>query len=432
MRVLVTGATGLIGAAVLARLYRDGHELVASARSTAEVQRRAPFARWIEADFNRLTRTEDWAPLLAGIDAVVNCVGVLQSDARDDLARVQVDATAALFAACEQTSIRRVVHLSVIGADPIGPSDFARLKAKADDDLAGCDLDWVILRPGLVLAASVYGGTAMLHGLAAFPLVTPMVAADARVQVIGIDDLTETVARCLEPGAPAWVRWDVAHPQVLSLAEIVVGLRQWLGFAPRPVVRLPKAGAALIAFVADALGRLGWRSPARTTAMAQLAAGVVGDPAAWIAATGIAPASFAQILARRPAAVQDRWFARLYLLKPLAIATLSLFWIMTGLIALGPGRAAANAQLAATGFPVAAVAATVLWGAWFDIVLGLALLWRRLTRAVLIAMLVATPLYLLTGTVLAPQLWSDPLGPLTKILPMLLATAFTLAILDER
>ena len=59
-------------------------------------------------------------------------------------------------------------------------------------------------------------------------------------------------------------------------------------------------------------------------------------------------------------------------------------------------------------------------------------LWRRLTRAVLIVMLVATPLYLLTGTVLAPQLWLDPLGPLTKILPLLLATCFTLAILDER
>jgi DoxX-like family len=45
---------------------------------------------------------------------------------------------------------------------------------------------------------------------------------------------------------------------------------------------------------------------------------------------------------------------------------------------------------------------------------------------------VVTPIYVLTGTLLASQLWADPLGPLTKIGPMLLATLFTLAILDER
>jgi uncharacterized protein YbjT (DUF2867 family) len=432
MRILVTGATGLIGAACLARLHRGGHDLTATARATGEAQRRAPFARWIAADFNRLTRSQDWLPLLAGIDAVVNCVGVLQSDARDDLARVQVDATVALFAACERAGVRRVIHVSAIGSDAAGPSDFARLKAKADADLQSRELDWIVLRPALVLAPNVYGGSAMLRALAAMPWLTPLVAGDARVQVVAAGDVAETVARGVEAGAPARVTWDLAHPQVLRLAEIVGGLRQWLGFAPQPMLRLPQPLAGAVALLADGLGRLGWRSPARSTALAQLAAGVVGDPAPWMAATGMAPASFADILARRPAGVQDRWFARLYLLKPVAVATLALFWIGTGLVALGPGRASAGAELAATGFPAAAVGATVVWGAWFDIVMGLALLWRRISRAVLILMLIVTPLYLLTGTLLAPRLWIDPLGPLLKILPMLLATAFTLAILDER
>jgi hypothetical protein len=47
-------------------------------------------------------------------------------------------------------------------------------------------------------------------------------------------------------------------------------------------------------------------------------------------------------------------------------------------------------------------------------------------------MLLATVGYLLVGTLTAPQLWFDPLGPYTKIVPMLVATLFTLAILDER
>ncbi len=47
-------------------------------------------------------------------------------------------------------------------------------------------------------------------------------------------------------------------------------------------------------------------------------------------------------------------------------------------------------------------------------------------------MLIGTAFYLLIGTALAPQLWADPLGPFLKIIPMLIATLFTLAILDER
>src|SRR5262245_32996943 len=131
MRVLVTGAYGLIGSAVLARLNREGHALVAAGRTIAEAQRRCPYAHWIEADFARLTTAEAWRPLLAGVDAVVNCVGVLQDGGGDDVQAVQVQGTCALFDACAQAGIRRVVHISAIGASAEGPTAFARTKAQA-------------------------------------------------------------------------------------------------------------------------------------------------------------------------------------------------------------------------------------------------------------------------------------------------------------
>jgi uncharacterized protein YbjT (DUF2867 family) len=281
MRILVTGAYGLIGSACLSRLHRDGHELTAAGRAIEEARRRAPYARWVEADFNRLTRSEDWTLLLQDIDAVVNCVGVLQDGARDDVRRVQVAATTALFAACERANVRRIVHISAIGAEYQGATDFVRTKAEADDDLAGRDLDWVILRPGLVMAPAAYGGTAMLRGIAGFPCVTPLAGADAEVQVVAVDDLAESVARSIVANAPVKVKWDVAHPQVLTLGEIVFGLRRWLGFVRVPLVRVPRAIGAVVAALADAISFLGWRSPARSTAMAQLSAGVVGDPTHW-------------------------------------------------------------------------------------------------------------------------------------------------------
>jgi uncharacterized protein YbjT (DUF2867 family) len=325
-----------------------------------------------------------------------------------------------------------VVHVSAIGAEAGAPSDFARTKSLAEDDLMRRDLDWAILRPALVIAPAAYGGTALLRAVAAFPLLTPLVAADARMQTVGIDDLAETVALCLRPGAVSRVRWNVAHPEVHRLRDIVVALRGWLGFAPRPVVRLPGWLTTLVSCGADALGRLGWRSPARSTAIAQLAAGVVGDPTGWVAATGIKPSSLAETLARHPAGIQERWFARLYLLKPLAIGGLALFWIATGLVALGPGWERALGHLATAGFSGGIAETTLVVGSLFDVAMGLLLLWRRTARTTLVVMLAGTIGYLILGTATAPGLWLDPLGPYTKIVPMLVATLLTLAIVDER
>jgi len=90
MRVLVTGAYGLIGSACLVRLHRDGHDVIGAGRRIDDAARRFPFARWRRADFDRLTTSEAWHDVIADVDAVVNCVGVLQDGARDAVRRIQI------------------------------------------------------------------------------------------------------------------------------------------------------------------------------------------------------------------------------------------------------------------------------------------------------------------------------------------------------
>jgi uncharacterized protein YbjT (DUF2867 family) len=432
MRVLITGAYGLIGAACLGRLRLEGHDLIGAGRSIAEAQRRFPYARWIAADFHELTTPLSWQGLLAGIDAVVNCVGALQDGAGDDLKRVHVDAPVALFAACEQLRVRRVVHISAIGAGCDGPTRFARTKGETENDLKRRDLDWVILRPGLVLASAVYGGTAMLRGAAGVPGVSPVVAAASPVQVVAIEDVAETVAWALRPGAAARLSLDLVHPQSVTIADIVAGYRRWLGLRPQPAVALPQWCAVAIARLADALSWLGWRSPMRSTALAHLAGGIVGDPARWMEATGIAPKSFEEILNRHPASVQDRWFAHLYLLKPIAIAVLALFWIASGIIALGPGWDEAVALMRGAGAGTGLAGLAVAAGAALDMALGFGVLVRRASRVALLGMLAVSCAYAATALVAAPHLLLDPFGRILKIFPIMLTNLFAIAILDDR
>jgi uncharacterized protein YbjT (DUF2867 family) len=432
MRVLVTGGYGFIGSAVLTRLHRESHELVGAGRSLTQARLRFPHVRWIHADYDQLTTPAAWLPLLREIDAVVNCVGVFQDSLRENTRRVQVEATCALFGACAQLGIRRIIHFSAAGVSPAAPTAFMRTKAEADDYLSGCDLDWLILRPGLVLAPAAYGGTALLRGLAAVPWRTPLIGADARVQVVGLEDIAETVAGGLSDSGLAREAWDLVHPQVLTLGELVMALRQWLGFAPQRVMRLPAWAGKLVGAAADALGWLGWRSPARSTGLAQLAIGIAGDPSNWLRRTGIQPRSLADILARHPASVQERWFARLFFLKTVAFALLALFWLGSGIVSLGPGWNQGKNLLTSAGLSPGGAAATIVAGAVLDIALGAAVLVQPLARWVLKLMLVVSLVYLLVGSAVAPQLWADPLGSLVKTVFIMLSSLFALAILDER
>ena len=137
--------------------------------------------------------------------------------------------------------------------------------------LAGLDLDWLILRPALVLSPAAYGGTAMLRAIAACPLVTPVVAADARIQVVSVADVARTVAFALKPGAPARAIWQLAHPHVHRLEDIVLAHARLARAGRRGRSGACRTGVArAVAACADALSWLGWRSPARSTALRQL------------------------------------------------------------------------------------------------------------------------------------------------------------------
>jgi uncharacterized protein YbjT (DUF2867 family) len=429
LRVLLTGATGLIGRAVLASLHGEGHAVVAVARHADAAARLPEAAACIALDIAKATSPGDWLPHLGGIEAVVNCAGVLQDSPRDSTAGVHADGAAALFAACEQAGVRRVVHISALGVDRGAATAFARSKLAGDEALMARNLDWAILRPSVVVGRQAYGGSALFRGLAALPIL-PRLADAGPLQIVQLDDVVRTVLFLLRPGAPSRVVLEVVGPECLSLEAVLVAYRRWLGLGEARFVMLPRWLAHAAFRVGDLIGLLGWRPPLRSTTRRELARGAVADPAPWTRVTGIAPRALGAALAAEPASVQERWFARLYFAKPLMLGVLALYWVATGLVALGPGWEDAVGLVQDAGFLAAAPLAAA--GAIADIAIGAGIAVRRTARPALWAALALSIAYLALATLLLPALWEDPLGPLLKVAPIVVLILVALAILEER
>jgi len=430
MRVLVLGGYGLIGTPLVLRLLASGHSVIGIGRNIGPAARRIPAATWIAQDIAELSAPERWTPLLSGVDAVVNAAGVLQDSPRDDVTALQSVAMGALFTACTEAGIRRVVQISAATASREAPTAFLRSKAEADAALSESDLDWVILRPGVVFGPQAYGGTALLRGLAGFPIFIPLLAGTQPIRTVHVDEVVDAVVRALDGKVPAGRIYDLVEPEPHTLREVVLAIRSWLGFAPARVIPMPRWLAAAAFTVGDWLGRLGWNPPMRTTALRQMEIGIHADPAPWAAVVG--PVSgLGETLQRIPSTVQERWYARLWLLKPVAIGTLAVFWIATGIFSLVSWNESVS-LLTDRGVSYGVSALAVIAGASTDLLLGMAVLVRRWFKFVLLAMVAVSFAYLAIGTLVAADLWVDPLGPFFKVLLCLVIIAFAGATAEER
>jgi hypothetical protein len=337
---------------------------------------------------------------------------------------------ATLFAACEQLKIRRVIHFSAIGVDRETPSAFSETKLSGDKALTERDLDWIILRPSVVIGRAAYGASALMRGLAALPAL-PVMPNTGQLQIVLLEDVVRTVEHFLEPGAPTRKIVELVGPHRYSFLEVVALIRRWCRWPPAREIHLPIFASSVMYVFGDIISLLGWGPPVRSTAEREIRRGAVGSLED-MQRLGLHPKGLSEFFASEPASVQERWFARMYLLKPAIFVVLSLFWISTAFVSLGPGWDYGVGLMREGGVEGMSAALTVVAGALSDLGIGLAIAYQPTSRYGLYAAIVISFTYAIIGTILVPRLWADPLGPMLKIWPIIVAHFVALAVLDDR
>ncbi|MDO5623603.1 MAG: NAD-dependent epimerase/dehydratase family protein [Pseudomonadota bacterium] len=251
MNVLLLGTSGFIGRHVAAALAAAGHTVRAASRRSQP-----------PIDFARMVQPDDWLPHLQDVDAVVNTVGVLRGSRRQPMHALHTAAPRALFDACAQAGVRRVLHVSALGIDG-NPTLYARSKQAADAHLLALTssgaLDGLVLRPSVVFGAE--GASSRLFlALARLPLLLlPRPVQRARVQPLAVGELAEVAARLL-PDARRTGLTELGGPESLTLAAFIASLRQQMGHGAARVLTLPDGLTRLSARLGDAVPVAPWCS----------------------------------------------------------------------------------------------------------------------------------------------------------------------------
>ncbi|HIV69394.1 MAG TPA: complex I NDUFA9 subunit family protein [Candidatus Aquabacterium excrementipullorum] len=244
-RVVILGGTGFVGRALCEQLVErhgaGGPRLVVPTRRRERGKHLfvLPTVDVIQASVNDDAAL---ARLLQGADAVVNLIAILHGNP-DEFERVHVNLPQRLAQACAKAGVKRLVHVSALGVpdDPAqAPSHYLRSKAQGEQALRtaqAAGLRLTVLRPSVIFGAHdrFLNLFARLQALAP---VVPLAMADARFQPVWVDDVARAVIRCLEDPATIGQTYELAGPEVLTLAELVRLAGQASGHA-RPVLPVP-------------------------------------------------------------------------------------------------------------------------------------------------------------------------------------------------
>lgn len=259
--ILVTGASGFVGAVLVPFLAAAGHHVRAASRNPSSAVAGERIESVVCHDLT-VMREIDWDVLLAGIDVVVHLAGIAHYPLPQsvDYDRVNRGAAVTLAKACLRHSVRRLIFLSSIAAQTGSATDniqtetselrpmtaYGRSKLAAELEIAERGAPFTILRPVIVYGPTASANIRLLLRLAASPWPLPFGAFGNRRSLLAVENLALAIAHCFDSPGTLNQTFIVADREPITIADMFTVMRKAVGRSPRLISISPSAIKALI------------------------------------------------------------------------------------------------------------------------------------------------------------------------------------------
>jgi NADH dehydrogenase len=218
-QILVLGGTGFVGRHLCEQLQRGGHRVTVATRRTPRMAaayiQHQPLVTVLQAD---VSDPAALASVMQGHDAVVNLVAILHGK-EADFERVHVTFAQTVVQACQAAGVRRLVHISALGAGTEAPSHYQRSKARGEAVVHASGLDVTVLRPSVMFGADDQFLNLFATLQAWLPWL-PVAGGDTRFQPVWVEDVARAIVHALEHRSTIGQTVEAVGPEVFTLTEL--------------------------------------------------------------------------------------------------------------------------------------------------------------------------------------------------------------------
>lgn len=217
--ILLTGATGFVGRAILRKLLAAGRMARAVARNAGH-RRLATHENltWIEGD---LLAPETLRTAFDGVEAVIHLVGILVEDRKRSYEAMHHHATASMVAMARNAGVRRFIQMSALGARDDAPSAYHRTKAAGEAAVRSSRLEWTIFRPSLIYGEEDRFTTVFSRIINLSPVI-PLIGRSPRpLQPIWVEDVADYFASALNMPTTFARAYELGGPKTYTMESII-------------------------------------------------------------------------------------------------------------------------------------------------------------------------------------------------------------------
>ena len=234
-RVTVFGGTGFVGRRVVSQLSGSGMTVRIASRHPARTV--GDNVEQIVADAHDERSLE---AAVAGADGVVNAISLYVEHGGDTFHSVHVEAAARIARVARRVGVKRLVHLSGIGADAASPSLYIRKRGEGEAAVQAAFPGAVVIRPAVMFASDDAFLTTILGLLRTLPAYPLFGNGGTRLQPVYVDDVAAAIAQILRQTERAYPIYELAGPRIYSYEELLRTIARTAGLRPR-LVRTPFA-----------------------------------------------------------------------------------------------------------------------------------------------------------------------------------------------